>query len=117
MTPHKTRKRKIHENAEARELRAQDQERLKEQDERRRILQSKLNQLGGEASNAKVIINVAKFEDQGFVHVNENIAKRIKPHQIEGVRFLWDQIVLSKGKMGCLLAHTMGLGKTMQRCV
>ena len=43
---------------------------------------------------------------------NENIGARIRPHQVEGVRFMWGEIV--GAKEGCLLAHTMGLGKTMQ---
>lgn len=59
----------------------------------------------------RLIINESKLESQGLVFINENIASKIKDHQIEGVRFMWDQITRSTG---CLLAHTMGLGKTMQ---
>ena len=41
--------------------------------------------------------------------------KRIKPHQIRGLQFLWREIVAQNVKsQGCLLAQTMGLGKTMQ---
>jgi hypothetical protein len=36
----------------------------------------------------------------------------IKPHQIEGVQFMWQNCIV-KGK-GCILAHCMGLGKTFQ---
>lgn len=59
----------------------------------------------------RLIINESKLESQGLVFVNEDIAAKIKDHQIEGVRFMWDQITRNTG---CLLAHTMGLGKTMQ---
>ncbi|CAJ1026685.1 putative SNF2 family N-terminal domain/Helicase conserved C-terminal domain containing protein [Leishmania shawi] len=42
----------------------------------------------------------------------------LRPHQVEGIRFLWS--VLAEGPVGqvpavgCILAHTMGLGKTAQ---
>ncbi|TAQ85177.1 hypothetical protein B7494_g6506 [Chlorociboria aeruginascens] len=116
-TPRKKRKHKIFEDASARELREQDRHRLLEQDERRKLLRAKLLQsdsVGG-IDQDRIIINDSKFDDQGCVYVNEKTAPRIKPHQIEGIRFLWNQIMTNgKEPQGCLLAHTMGLGKTMQ---
>jgi hypothetical protein len=55
-----------------------------------------------------IIINDAADEDQGFVLVNKHIARRIKKHQIDGVRFMWNQIVApgDAAMQGCLLAHT-----------
>ncbi|CBZ27432.1 putative helicase-like protein [Leishmania mexicana MHOM/GT/2001/U1103] len=44
--------------------------------------------------------------------------RTLRPHQVEGIRFLWS--VLAEGPvgqvpaLGCILAHTMGLGKTAQ---
>ncbi|KPI86960.1 putative Helicase-like protein [Leptomonas seymouri] len=44
--------------------------------------------------------------------------RTLRPHQIEGIRFLWSN--LAEGPIGqvpavgCILAHTMGLGKTGQ---
>ncbi|KAG0235206.1 hypothetical protein BGW42_005670 [Actinomortierella wolfii] len=40
------------------------------------------------------------------------MAKLLKPHQKEGVRFMWRNVVMMEG--GCILAHSMGLGKTFQ---
>lgn len=117
LTPHKLRKKKVFENAQARDLREQDRQRQKEQEARRRVLQQKLIQSsnGLNADRARTIINDAKHDDQGFIYVQEDIGRRIKDHQIEGVRFMWSQIVTNENaKQGCLLAHTMGLGKTMQ---
>ncbi|PSS22500.1 hypothetical protein M430DRAFT_84790, partial [Amorphotheca resinae ATCC 22711] len=111
----KKRKRKIYEDKEARDMREQDRLRLDAQEQRRKKLQSKLTSIGHIDGQHQIIINDGKFEHQGFVYVNEQIAPRIKPHQIDGVRFMWNQIVTDeKAMQGCLLAHTMGLGKTMQ---
>ncbi|KAI7868692.1 P-loop containing nucleoside triphosphate hydrolase protein [Mucor mucedo] len=37
---------------------------------------------------------------------------QLKSHQVEGVQFMWDRVFVKK--RGCLLAHSMGLGKTIQ---
>ncbi|KFY25478.1 hypothetical protein V493_04617 [Pseudogymnoascus sp. VKM F-4281 (FW-2241)] len=111
------RQRKVFENVEARKLREDDQARLAEQEGRRQILRKKLAQSGSSlnADRAKIIINESKFEHEGFIFVHDHIGSRIKNHQIDGVRFMWSQIVSNDGApQGCLLAHTMGLGKTMQ---
>ncbi|KFY76189.1 hypothetical protein V498_09743 [Pseudogymnoascus sp. VKM F-4517 (FW-2822)] len=115
-TPRK-RQRKIFENVEARKLREDDQMRLAEQENRRQILRKKLAQSGSSlnADRAKIIINESKYDNEGFIFVHDHIGSRIKNHQIDGVRFMWSQIVSKDGApQGCLLAHTMGLGKTMQ---
>lgn len=104
------------ENAEARDRREQEQQRVREQEARRKILQQKLSRSVADldVDPARIIINEAKLEEQGFIYVNDQIARRIKKHQIEGVRFMWDQVITNSTPQGCLLAHTMGLGKTMQ---
>lgn len=115
-TPRK-KQRKLVENADARNLREQDRQRLAEQEERRTRLQMTLalHDQGGDINNSKVIVNDAKADDQGYVYVHPHISNKIKKHQIDGIRFMWYQIVGDKNAMqGCLLAHTMGLGKTMQ---
>jgi SNF2 family DNA or RNA helicase len=33
--------------------------------------------------------------------------------QVEGVKFMWGRIAGPKGEHGCILAHSMGLGKTL----
>lgn len=63
----------------------------------------------------RFIINETKEDDEELIYINPRTRGSIKDHQIEGVRFMWNQIVVkSKVRQGCLLAHTMGLGKTMQ---
>nr|XP_018911323.1 PREDICTED: uncharacterized protein LOC109040022 isoform X1 [Bemisia tabaci]XP_018911324.1 PREDICTED: uncharacterized protein LOC109040022 isoform X1 [Bemisia tabaci] len=68
----------------------------------------------------RVLINVGHPESEPDVFLSPQIARIIKPHQIGGVRFLFDNIVESLERyktstgFGCILAHSMGLGKTLQ---
>jgi len=41
------------------------------------------------------------------------LAKVLQPHQVEGVKFMWKHIGDNKPD-GCILAHAMGLGKSLQ---
>lgn len=43
------------------------------------------------------------------IKVDENLVKILKPHQKDGVYFMWK--ALFKENHGCILAHCMGLGK------
>merc|ERR1711951_34617 len=55
-----------------------------------------------------------------IVQVHRNLVTRLKPHQVDGVQFIWDCCCESVKKAnsspgsGCILAHCMGLGKTLQ---
>lgn len=58
---------------------------------------------------------------KGIVQVDPSLAAVMKPHQVEGVKFIWDSVfekitMIKKGHKGsgCILAHCMGLGKTFQ---
>ncbi|CZS99873.1 uncharacterized protein RAG0_08155 [Rhynchosporium agropyri] len=118
-SPSSTRKRPVIEDANARAARERNKQRLAEQEDRRAKLKAKLAESGNTFSQGttKHMINDAADVDQGPVFVNEDIGRRIKKHQVEGVRFMWNQVVAvtdEHSMQGCLLAHTMGLGKTMQ---
>ncbi|KAI0460393.1 hypothetical protein F5B21DRAFT_6066 [Xylaria acuta] len=104
-------------NREAAIVRELDQAAAAERESRRKLLRERLVTEGSMAlgsQHGSIIVNESKGDDQGFIYINDEIARRIKDHQIAGVRFMWDQLVVAKHRQGCLLAHTMGLGKTMQ---
>ncbi|VDN32361.1 unnamed protein product [Dibothriocephalus latus] len=52
--------------------------------------------------------------------LSPHITRIIKPHQVSGVRFLYDNLIESQSQFettegfGCILAHSMGLGKSVQ---
>ncbi|XP_015918872.1 helicase ARIP4 [Parasteatoda tepidariorum] len=68
----------------------------------------------------RVLINVGHPPEDPDIFLAPQIAKVIKPHQIGGIRFLYDNVVenleryKSSSGFGCILAHSMGLGKTVQ---
>ncbi|XP_034652304.1 helicase ARIP4 [Drosophila subobscura] len=70
--------------------------------------------------NGQVVVNIAHPEGEETLYLAPQIARVIKPHQIGGVRFLYDNIIESTRRFnkssgfGCILAHSMGLGKTLQ---
>lgn len=68
-------------------------------------------------SNVMVPIDLRKAgEGAHFFH--PAIVPSMKEHQINGVRFMWRELTAGAGTdehgQGCVLAHAMGLGKTMQ---
>ncbi|KAJ2827420.1 hypothetical protein FBU31_003177 [Coemansia sp. 'formosensis'] len=79
------------------------------------------------------LINTGHFDDQSDIIIPGFIAAQLKPHQLQGVRFMWRNLVMlsnhqsstgdkgtsKSGRLipaqhGCILAHSMGLGKTLQ---
>jgi len=71
-------------------------------------------------SEGRVLVNCNHFCDKEKVFLAPQIAKIIRPHQIGGIRFMYDNVVISRTQydntegLGCILAHSMGLGKTLQ---
>ncbi len=72
-------------------------------------------------ANGQVLVNVNHPPEDIDVYLLPYISKNVKPHQIGGIRFIYDNIVESLNRVkikdsgfGCILAHAMGLGKTLQ---
>lgn len=112
-TPHKKRKYAVPESQETINKRANAQKRVRERDQRQKQLKLRFQEMGVRPEDQQqVIVNPGKLDDQDFVYLNPKIADRIQPHQIEGLQFMWREVIADR--QGCLLAQTMGLGKTMQ---
>ncbi|KAF9132650.1 hypothetical protein BGW39_011677 [Mortierella sp. 14UC] len=83
------------------------QKRIKDQEQRAKI-RGAVNPLLGD----EVLINPGHKKTERAVVIPPFLAVNLKPHQIDGLRFMWKNIVMFDG--GCILAHSMGLGKTFQ---
>lgn len=50
------------------------------------------------------------------ISIDDSLVERLKPHQINGIRFMWESCFQSAEKLtesiggGCILAHCMGVG-------
>ncbi|XP_037083682.1 transcriptional regulator ATRX homolog [Pollicipes pollicipes] len=71
----------------------------------------------------KLILDFDPEKKKPLVSVHKNFVKILKPHQVDGVKFMFDCTVETVARLhdesntdnsGCILAHCMGLGKTLQ---
>lgn len=76
--------------------------------------------LATETKVDKLILDFDEETKKELISVHEGLVKRLKPHQAQGIKFMWDacfeslaQIKSTPGS-GCIVAHCMGLGKTFQ---
>uniref|UniRef100_A0A6I8NN72 Transcriptional regulator ATRX n=1 Tax=Ornithorhynchus anatinus TaxID=9258 RepID=A0A6I8NN72_ORNAN len=110
-------------------LRTETQNALKEEEERRKRIaerEREREKLREDASpvkcpiTTKLVLDEDEETKEPLVQVHRNMVTKLKPHQVDGVQFMWDCCCESVRKTkkstgsGCILAHCMGLGKTLQ---
>lgn len=119
-SPFRKRKYSVSESQETVAKRQATKDRVRETEERRRReeLRNRFADMElADRAPTEVVVNPGKLDEQEFVYLNPRFGNgaRIKPHQEAGLQFLWREITAEYGHLeGCLLAQTMGLGKTMQ---
>ncbi|KAG0090925.1 hypothetical protein BGZ92_001897 [Podila epicladia] len=96
---------RIRKDAEKNELELQ--KRIKDQ-ERRGQIQSTMAASG----TGTILINRGHKKTEKSVPIPDFLLEHLKPHQIDGIVFMWKNVVMFDN--GCILAHSMGLGKTFQ---
>lgn len=96
-----------------------ENERISRLEKKHNMLEKVLKEHPDLDKNKELILDYIK-ESKTFVKVHPGIVKQLKPHQFDGVRFMYDScyggvdsLKKSPGS-GCILAHCMGLGKTLQ---
>lgn len=76
-----------------------------------------LNREGG------LLVNPGHASTEEDIFVAPHLTHILQPHQLNGVIFMYENVVVSaenyaknktEGGFGCILAHSMGLGKTLQ---
>ncbi|XP_029029698.1 transcriptional regulator ATRX-like [Betta splendens] len=112
-------------------LRAETQEALREEEERCKRLADREQHMEDRREiivipdgmcpiTTKLVLDHDEDTKAPLVQVHRNLVTNLKPHQVDGVQFIWDSCCESVKKAnttpgsGCILAHCMGLGKTLQ---
>uniref|UniRef100_A0A914H054 Helicase C-terminal domain-containing protein n=1 Tax=Globodera rostochiensis TaxID=31243 RepID=A0A914H054_GLORO len=71
-------------------------------------------------ADGRLLVNAGKPDSDPEVFVTPHLTNILQPHQIGGVKFMYDNIIESldafhkSSGFGCILAHSMGLGKSIQ---
>ncbi|XP_065355024.1 transcriptional regulator ATRX homolog [Calliphora vicina] len=122
----KTKRKDIRKIIKTSELNISTKTATKEEEERRKRIEERqklYNQIYEKPDSVEVDELVLDFDPESrktLLEVDKGLMKKLKPHQVTGVKFMWDacfetiEDAQEKPGSGCILAHCMGLGKTMQ---
>lgn len=111
-------RRDIHEVMGEAELDVKTKQALHEEKERVERLKERKSE--GEEDEERLVLERDSKSKEIKVEVRQSLVPRIKPHQREGIKFLYVACVESVARLasgrggGAILAHCMGLGKTLQ---
>lgn len=105
--------------SETRVAQKSETERIRRLEKKHTILSKAIKNSPNSVSKNSLILDYIE-KTKTFIKVDEEILKHLKPHQIDGVKFMYDSCyggidhTKKSSGSGCILAHCMGLGKTLQ---
>uniref|UniRef100_W8AIW8 Helicase ARIP4 n=1 Tax=Ceratitis capitata TaxID=7213 RepID=W8AIW8_CERCA len=102
-----------------REAQRNETERIRRLEKKHKVLTKLLKERPDVQDDNHLILDYNE-ETKTFIKVHPDIAKHLKQHQRDGVKFMYDscyggvEALKKSSGSGCILAHCMGLGKTLQ---
>lgn len=108
---------------ETKKAQKQEADRIKRLDKKEANLQKAIKEAmekGILSSENRDLILDYNSEKKEFIKVHPDLVKLLKDHQFEGIKFMYDccygsvEGIKKHPGSGCILAHCMGLGKTLQ---
>jgi transcriptional regulator ATRX len=110
-------------NIETKQALHQEKERVQRLKMRKELSKAEEILKGEENDNQQLILEQDHKSKVIRVEVRQSLVPDIKPHQRDGIKFLYEACVESVTRLrsgygsGAVLAHCMGLGKTLQVCI
>ncbi|XP_050319322.1 transcriptional regulator ATRX-like [Bactrocera neohumeralis] len=102
-----------------REAQRNETERIRRLEKKHKVLAKLLKERPDVQGDNNLILDY-NDETKTFIKVHPDIVKYLKQHQRDGVKFMYDscyggvEALKKSSGSGCILAHCMGLGKTLQ---
>lgn len=98
-----------------------ERERKQRIEERQKLYNDFYDERPEEAKEiTQLVLDFDEKTKKSLLEVDKNLARKLKPHQANGVKFMWNACFETikrcrkESGSGCILAHCMGLGKTLQ---